>query len=149
MLTQLDTENADRDLTAAITVLTDTPDASNPMHCQAYVKLGDGAKNLDGTGGLFEMTVTVGGQTVQPSPWTETFSTAVRSSMWTGVFPVPANEEVVVQIKSPNAGDTDVDVTAYLYDVHGAVWEDVQADHVGAGTMGLSLSVARKNVSVD
>jgi hypothetical protein len=114
---QLDTENADRNLTSIVTVLTHTPDASNPTLCQGLVLLGDGTKNLDGTGGSFELTVTVGGQTVQPNPQTVTFSTAVRSMVFTSVFPVPANAEVLLRVKSPNGADTDVDVTAYLYDV--------------------------------
>ena len=38
-------------------------------------------------------------------------------SAWTTVFPVPANAEVVLKVKSPNAADSDVDVTAYLFDV--------------------------------
>ena len=45
MIVQLDTENADLDISSLITVLTDTPDASNPMICQGLVCLGDGAKD--------------------------------------------------------------------------------------------------------
>jgi len=116
MILQLDTENADRDLTSQVTVLTHTPSTSNPMKCVGLVEFGDGTKNLDGTGGDFELTVTVDGQTVQPDPQSITFSTAVRASVWTTEFPVPANAEVVLKAKSPNAADTDVDVTAYLYD---------------------------------
>ncbi len=116
-ITQLDTENADRDLTSIITVLTDTPDAVNNLFCQGFIELGDGAKNLDGTGGDFELTITVGGQTIEPQPQVIAFSTAVRTGVWTTVFPVPANSEVVLRVKSPNGADTDVDVTAYLFDV--------------------------------
>ena len=114
---QLDTENADRDLTSQVTVLTDTPDASNPCLCQGLILLGDGAKDLDGTGGDFEITITIGGQTLEPDPQTVTFSTATQTSIFTTAFPVPANAEVVLKVKSPNGADTDVDVTAYLYDV--------------------------------
>jgi len=118
MIVQLDSENADRDIkTAAITVLTHTPDASNPMICQGLIFLGDGAKNLDGTGGAFQLIITVGGQTIEPSPQTVTFSTAVRAAVWTTPFPVPANKEVVIKVLSPNVADSDVDVTAYLYDI--------------------------------
>jgi len=117
MITQLDTENADRDITSLITVLTDTPHATYPLLCQGLVFLGDGTKNLDGTGGNFSLVITVGGQTIEPSPQTVTFSTAVRAAVWTTVFPVPANKEVILRVLSPNAADSDVDVTAYLYDV--------------------------------
>lgn len=116
-IVQLDTENADRNLTSLVTVLTHTPSVSDNVLCQGYVALGDGTKNLDGTGGQFELVVTVGGQTVQPSPQIMTFGTEVRSSVWTTVFPVPANNEVILRVLSPNAADTDVDVTAYLFDV--------------------------------
>jgi hypothetical protein len=116
MLVQLDTENADRDLTSQVTVLTHTPDASNPRWCVGYIAFGDGAKNLDGTGGDFELTVTVGGQTIEPDPQVIAFSTATRCAVWTTPFPVPTNAAVILNVKSPNAGDSDVDVTAYLYD---------------------------------
>ena len=119
-IAQLDTENADRNITSVITVLTHTPDASNPMVCLGYIALGDGSKNLDGTGGAFELTITVGGQTVQPAAQSITFGTEVRSSVWTTPFPVPANAEVILRVKSPNAADTDVDVTAYLFDASAA-----------------------------
>jgi len=114
---QLDSENADRNLTSQVTVLTDTPSATQNTLCQAYIKLGDGAKDLDGSGGQFELTITIGGQTIQPDPQGVWFSTAVRAAVFSSVFPVPANEEVVVKLKSPNAADTDVDTTAYLYDL--------------------------------
>ena len=117
IIDQLDIENADRDITSTITVLTDTPDASNPMICQGLVYFGDGSKNLNGTGGNFELIITVGGQTIQPSPQVITFGTEARSAVWTSQFPVPANTEVILRVKSPNGADTDVDVTAYLYDV--------------------------------
>jgi len=113
----LDSENADRDLTSQVTVLTDTPDAANNILCQGLIYFGDGVKNLDGTGGGFELTITVGGQAVEPDPQIIWFSTAVRSAVFTHIFSVPANEEVILKVKSPNGADTDVDVTAYLFDV--------------------------------
>lgn len=119
-LTELDTENADLDLTSIVTVLTHTPSTAVPIRCQAAVFMGDGVKDLDGTGGPFELTVTVDGNTVQADPYTTDFSTAVRSMMFTKAFPVHASAEVIVRVKSPNSGDTDVDVTARLYDTHDA-----------------------------
>ncbi len=113
-ITLFDSENADRNLTTLVTVLTDTPDASNPTLCQGIVYLGDGAKDLDGTGGLFDIVVTVGGQTIQPSPQRVNFDTAARSAMRIPIFPVPANTEVIIKVLSSNGADSDVDVTAYL-----------------------------------
>ena len=130
MIVQLDTENADRDISSLVTVLTDTPDASNPMLCQGLVCLGDGSKDLDGTGGDFSLVITVGGQTVQPSPQTVTFGTEIRSSIWTTPFPVPANQAVIMRVLSPNAGDSDVTVTAYLYQV-----DAVEVVAMAAGTV--------------
>jgi len=114
---QLDVENNDYDLTLQQTVLTHTPDASNPCLCQGLVCFGDGSKDLDGTGGDFELTVVVGGQTLEPDPQEITFSAATRTAVFTRAFPVPANAQVLLKAKSPNGADTDVDVTAYLYDV--------------------------------
>ena len=114
-LTQLDSENADRNLTSQATVLTHTPSASVPMQCQGLIHFGDGAKNLSGSSGSFRITVSVGGQTVQPDPQMVYFSTAVRSSAYTPIFPVPANQEVIIKALSPISADTDVDVTAYLF----------------------------------
>jgi hypothetical protein len=116
-INQLDTENADRDLTSLVTVLTHTPSATENTLCQGYIKLGDGLKDLDGSGGNFNLVITVGGQTVQASPEVIVFGTDVRSSIWTEQFPVPANEEVLLRVLSPNGADTDVDVTAYLFDI--------------------------------
>lgn len=114
-LYQLDTENADRNITSSIAVLTHTPTV-NAM-CIGLIKLGDGTKNLSATGGFFELVITVGGQTVQPSPQVINFSTAVRAAVWITPFPVPANSEVIMSVKSPNAADSDVDCTAFLYDM--------------------------------
>ncbi len=117
MLKQLDMENADRDISSLITVLTNTPDISNPTWCQGYIELGYGAKTLDGSGGNFELVITVGGFMIQPSPQVVIFGTEVRSAVWTTPFPVPANAAVILRVKSPNGADSDVDVMAYLYDL--------------------------------
>ena len=52
MIKILDSENADLNLTSLVTVLTHTPSTSGPTLCKALIKFGDGAKNLDGTGGV-------------------------------------------------------------------------------------------------
>ncbi|MCP4571435.1 MAG: hypothetical protein GY838_03715 [bacterium] len=128
----LDTENADRNLTSKVTVLTDTPVASEHALCQALVMLGDGSKNLDGSGGDFELTVTVDGQTAQPAPQVVTFGTEVRATVWSTPFPVPSNKEVTVAVKSPNGADTDVDVTAHLFRLDSPVVLADAATHGGS-----------------
>lgn len=118
MLVQLDTENADLDIHASVLCLTDTPDASNPTLCKAFIKLGDGTKDLDESGGNFEIRVTVDGQELSPDPLdTIVVDALLRTVIQSSEFLVPANEEVKVYILSPNGADTDVDVTAYLYDL--------------------------------
>jgi hypothetical protein len=118
MITQLDTENADRNLTSAVTCLTHTPSTTLNYLCQALVKLGDGTKNLTSTGGNFEFTITIGGQTLKGGAQTVAFGTEVRAVWSSDIFSVPLNNEVIVKVKSPNGGDTDVDTTAYLYAVN-------------------------------
>jgi hypothetical protein len=112
---KLDTETADRNLTSAITVLTDTPDASNNRLCKAIVYLGAGAKLLDGTGGDFELTITVNGYTWDGGPDITTFAAGMEAAvLQSNEFFVEANDAVTVLVKSPNPADTDVTVTADL-----------------------------------
>jgi hypothetical protein len=110
-----DSENGDYDITSAITVLTHTPDTKRHTLAQGFIVLGDGTKDLDGVGGNFELTVTIGGQTYQANPEVIVFGTEARSCILTPVFTVPSGNEVIIKVKSPNGADTDVDVTAYLF----------------------------------
>lgn len=106
--------NADRNLYAGATVLSATPDASYPRLCQVLIKLGDGTKDLTSAGGVFTVTVTVGGNAILGGSETYTLGTAVRAALQTSAFCVPAGQTVVITVTSPNSGDTDVDCTAYL-----------------------------------
>ena len=138
MISQLDTENADFDLTSEQTVLTHTPSTSVSMRCQALLKIGDGAKDLDGTGGNFTIGITIGGVNVQPYPETVAFTAAnVRTCWCSEEFTVPANEAVTVTLTSPNGADTDVDVTAYLYDVNAVDVVAVSGDATAADNLEL------------
>ena len=117
-ITQLDTEVANRNITAPIVVLTNTPSATVPVLCQGLICFGDGALNLSGAGGNFTLVVTVGGQTIQPSPEVIVFAMGVpRAAIWTTPFPVPPGAEVTFTVQSPNPADANVNVAAYLYDV--------------------------------
>ena len=113
---QLDQENTGVDLTSLAAVLTHTPDVNDPRLCIARVEFGDGTKNLDGSGGVFQLQVEVGGVPLQPAPQTVTFGPVARTAVFTFAFPVPAGAAVVIKAQSPNAADTDVDVSATLYD---------------------------------
>ena len=112
---QLDTETADVDLTSLVTVLTHTPDASNLRECYVGLELGNTAtvaKQLDASGGDFDVEITIGSNVYAD---TVTLGTYARVFQRTALFPVPANEAVVVKVKSPNAADNDVTVTATIY----------------------------------
>lgn len=131
-IAQIDYENADRDITNLIIVLTHTPSTVHATFCQGYIQFGDGVKALDGSGGNFEFIILIGGQTIQPSPQIVNLGTEVKSSVWTIRFPVPMSQEVVFKVKSPNVADNDVDISAYLYEIAGplfAVYEFI-AEHI-------------------
>ena len=104
----------DRNLFAGATVLSQTPDASNPRLCYVMVLMGNGTKNLSGAGGDFSVTITIAGNTWNGGAQTRTIGAAVRSLIQTEAFLVPANAAVTVTITSPNSADTDVNCTAYL-----------------------------------
>lgn len=117
MIKQLDTENADVDISQEYAlVLTDIPDVANPTECQVLLLLGDGAKDLDVAGGTYIINIHLGSQSGFEEEFVVT-ATDIRVGFWSKKFPVPANTEVKVYLYSPLAADTDIDVTAYLYDV--------------------------------
>lgn len=118
MIPTFDQETLDLDLTSQVTCLTNTPDASNNVLAQAVIALGTGAKPLDGTGGNFEVTITIGGVTVEPDPQIIVVSSGQTTCYFVSApFIVPANQEVILKLKSPNAGDTDVQVISTLANV--------------------------------
>lgn len=110
----LDVENADKDLTSFVTVMTHTPDASDARTCRCIIELGDGTKNLDGTGGIFQIKVFIGGVLWNGEADEVTLGAVTRAVLQTNNFIVPASYEVIIQVLSPNAADVDVDVTATL-----------------------------------
>lgn len=116
-----------------------------PILCQAFVALGDGTKNLNGAGGTFEVTVEVGSQTVEPDPQEiEVSAGQTRAAFVSQPFTVPPNQAAIIKLQSPNAGDSDVDVTAYLYDV----WPLVTASGVGEVSIEQILGTALPAESV-
>jgi len=115
-LFQRDSENADRDITSKIAVLTDTVDVSG--NYVVRVMLGDGAKDLDGTGGAFELSISIDGRVAQPNPQVIAVEAATTEGNIESLpFITLAGEEVIAYVLSPNAADTDVDVTASLQDL--------------------------------
>tara|TARA_Y100000310_G_scaffold328637_1_gene397083 strand:+ start:1751 stop:3136 length:1386 start_codon:yes stop_codon:yes gene_type:complete len=143
------TSNADRDLTSQVTVVTGIPDASNARWCQVSIRLGDGAKNLDGSGGLFEITIENAGQTVQPDPQYVRFSTAVRSMVVTQPFHVTAGATVTAKVKSPNGADTDVDVTATVDGVLGQLDALTSSRAAAAKMLAYVQLLARSDAAIE
>lgn len=113
-------QNADRNLTSIVTCWTGTPDAIDGLLVQALVLLGDGVKDLDGTGGIFDVRIDLGSQAGCVHPMTVAAG-VTRAWFRTEIAAVPADTAVAVKVLSPNAADSDVDVTVYLYDVLGAL----------------------------
>lgn len=112
---QIDSENVNRDLTSTVTVLTHTPSATDPMLCVGEIVIGDGVDDLDGSGGDFELTLMVDGVIVDAVQIKTVEASTLRTRFFTIEFPVPANTQVIMRVKSPNAGDADVNVIAKLY----------------------------------
>lgn len=105
---------ADRDLTSQIQVFTYANATGQDLIVMGIVSLGDGSKDLDGSGGTFELTLEIGGQTVQPEPQLIYFSADVRAMTFTEQFTLYDGDTVNFKVKSPNAADTDVTVKACL-----------------------------------
>ena len=116
---------ADRDLTSQVTVFTYTNATGQDLIAMGIVSLGDGSKDLDGSGGTFELTLELGGQSVQPDPQLIFFSTAGRAMTFTEQFTLYDGETVNFKVKSPNAADTDVTVKACLIETGS---EDTRTD---------------------
>lgn len=114
MATVIKTTGGDYDLTNFVTVLTHTPSPTRWTRCLLHLELGDGAKNLTGGGGSYQVSAQIGSQQRYPIE-AVTFGTGVRAAVnvpWDLL--VPPGAAVTIQVKSPNAGDSDVHVDAYL-----------------------------------
>ena len=139
-LFQRDSENADRDITSKIAVLTDTVDVSG--NYVVRVMLGDGAKGLDGTGGDFELSISIDGRVAQPNPQVIAVEAATTEGNIESLpFISLAGEEVIAYVLSPNAADTDVDVTASLQDLTRALPAVAPGAENGVPTLSASLAV--------
>jgi len=118
MRSTLESQNGDYDLTSKVQVFNYTmPASAGPSLCYARLVFGDGAKDLDGTGGTFELYVEVNGVPREPYPQEVEFSTETVTGIDVEPFVAEDSEDIDIYVKSPNAGDSDVDVTVKLYDI--------------------------------
>lgn len=109
--------DTDHDLTNESTIYNNTPDTGNPRLVQADIVLGNGTKDLDGTGGDFTLKIEIGGVIFDGATQTKSISPTTRTRFQSIPVLVPANTALTVKITSPNAADTDVSTTVTLYDV--------------------------------
>lgn len=80
-----------------------------------HIALGDGTDDLNGSGGDFEVKMTVAGNVVQSNPLTFT----VPSGDTRIILPIPdvyapSGSAVTFTVTSPDSSDTSVDVSVYL-----------------------------------
>lgn len=105
------------DLTSQATAITYKNNTDDVLICQGMIYMGGSGDDLDGAGGEFEFTMTLGDHTVQPDPQLIWFGTATKTNVFTEQFPLYVGETVTFKIKSPNAADTSVYVRACIIDV--------------------------------
>jgi len=106
---QVETNTGTVNATSDVLVLS-TTSSSTVRHCFLFFEL----ENLDGTGGDFEVTLTVGTQ-VNVYPFT--LDAETDTYFKTHNFIIPSNNIVSVELKSPNVADTAIDLTTTLYDL--------------------------------
>ncbi len=107
-----------RDLTTSggVQVIGLSPvNASHAVTVQAFLKLGDGVNNLDGTGGDFEFIGVIDGVD-QPIETIPLDAAQVQHVQTTFPVIVPPGKDFAIRVKSPNA-DSSVSVEAIVYDV--------------------------------
>jgi hypothetical protein len=116
MQTQLATATDAFDLSSEQTVLEYTQSSEDPVLCRVSLAIGDDDKPLDGTGGDFTVEITVDDVAVYSYPATVTLAATTTKALWQSEeFMADAGAEVAVLLTSPNAGDSDVNVTASIY----------------------------------
>lgn len=124
MQTQLDTETSALDLSSEQTVLEYTQSGSDPVLCRVRLAIGDADKPLDGTGGNFTVRVVIDDVEVFSASETVAISAASTQAVWqSSEFTLDEDSDLEVLLTSPNAADSDVNVTATLYGT------DVSADY--------------------
>lgn len=116
-LEYLASANGDFNLTSMVQVYSGTPRAAASSRYELIVDIGDGAKDLDGSGGVFQFETYIGSAAVNPCPQFVNFGTAATARQIVQNLHVLSAEPVTLKIESPNAADTDVDVTVRLVDI--------------------------------
>ena len=116
-LEYLASANGDFDLTSMVQVYSATPRAAASSRYDLIVDIGDGAKNLDGSGGIFQFATFIGSAAVNPCPQYVSFGSAATARQIVQNLHVLSAEPVTLKMLSPNAADSDVDVTVRLVDV--------------------------------
>jgi hypothetical protein len=95
---------------------------TGPTWCQALIEVGDGTKDPAATAGTWELSIRLNDLVgdpwvVEPYPQLIWAGTGTPKGFMSRPFLVRNGLVVQAKLKSPNAADTDVDVTFFLYDV--------------------------------
>jgi len=114
-------DNADVDLSVGADIFAENVTAGVTW-CQALIEVGDGTKDPAATAGTWELRIQltdlVGDPwVVEPYPQLIWAGTGTPKAFMSRPFLVRHELVVQAKLKSPNAADTDVDVTFFLYDV--------------------------------
>ncbi|GAB5404320.1 MAG: hypothetical protein Aurels2KO_25510 [Aureliella sp.] len=89
-------------------------DASNNRMCRMSLYFGDGTNDLEGSGGVVEVTLSIGGNAVNGGRESQLLGASSRAYMQSEAFLVRAGETLDVAISSANGGDTSVNVEAVV-----------------------------------
>lgn len=130
-------QNADRNLYTNATVWTGT--ITDTGKYSFRVVLGDGTKNLSGTGGTYLLTLIINGVTYRGGSEEFEIGTGARVEIQTEDFLFPASATVSFKVYSPNASETDVDCTASLFQEVGS--SAAALSSVASAVDGLATSV--------
>lgn len=144
--TALETDNADLNLTSYATALSSTGE-TGARYVIFDVQMGDGTKNLDGTGGVFGFRFTVGSQVAYVYHELEAVT---RAKLTVGPWRVPASTAYTLEILSPNSADSDVDVTVIADDWHPGMPESTaesRFDNLDGDNIALSARIPAALVS--
>lgn len=146
MIVQLDTANANLNIGTAW----DTAIDMNPVHAtqamlvQAVLYVGDGADDFTANATI-KLRYTLAGDQEGFTTDFDFDDADTRGVIVGPIISVPANTQLEVELNSSEAGDTVVDVTCIVYDVHPAIYSsgDVKAtldsETVALSATGLDL----------
>src|SRR5690606_17784037 len=93
-------------------------DEEHDRYVLFHVLVGDGAKDLDGTGGEFKLRIAIDGIAFDGAAQIKEVSPGATRAWFQAVpLMVPLGYQVTITIISPNSADSEVSVTVQAYDL--------------------------------